>query len=205
MSKYVPGEIWIGGKIAAALVPDLCAAISQQGVALEWGDCAFAPETAEDLLEAARPSKSRVRLLRLCNSEARWGRLATLERFLEKHRVAYTRFSAGQQAYDHEKVEFRPNTGRGEMASDNPGEPIVAARRARAVESMLAGTVKSAFAGAAESARSGSVETPDRLVQAARMSLQESLSSELPPLEPFEIVAGFHYPQWVCPPEEAPF
>jgi len=197
MSKYVPGEIWIGGKIAATLVPDLCTAISQQGVALEWGDCAFAPATAEDLFEAARPSKRGIRLLRLCKSEARWGRFARLERFLEKHRVAYTRFSAGQQDYDHEKVEFRPNTGRGQMVSDSQGERIVAASRVKAVKSVLARTV--------ESARLGLVKTAIRLVQAARMSLQESLPSELPPLEPFEIVAGFHYPQWVCTPEEAPF
>jgi len=197
MSKHVPGEIWIGGKIAATLVPDLCTAISQQGVTLEWGDCAFAPATAEDLLEAARLSKRGIRLLRLCNSKARWGRFARLERFLEKHRVAYTRFSAGQQDYDHEKVEFRPNTGRGQMVSDSRGEPIVAASRVKAVESVLARTVKSA--------RSGSVETAIRLAQAARRPLQKRLPGEMPPLEPFEFVAGFHYPQRVCTPEEAPF
>jgi len=197
MSKYVPGEIWIGGKIAAILVPDLCTAISQQAVALEWDDCAFAPATAEDLLEAAGPSKRGIRLLRLCKSEARWGRFARLERFLEKHRVAYTRFSAGQQDYDHEKVEFRPNTGRGQMVSDSQGEPIVAASRVRAVKSLLARTVKSA--------RSGFVETAIGLVQAARKSLPKRLPGDMPPLEPFDIVAGFHYPQLVCAPEEAPF
>jgi hypothetical protein len=197
MSKYVPGEIWIGGKIAATLVPDLCTAISQQGVALEWGDCVFAPATAEDLLKAARPTKSGVRLLRLCNREARWGRFTRLERFLENHRVAYTRFSAGQQDYDHEKVEFRPNTGQVEMVGDSQGKPIVAASRVRAVEPVLAGTV--------ESARSGLAETATRSVQPARMSLQASRPGELPSLQPFEIVAGFPCPQLVCTSEKAPF
>ena len=197
MAEYMPGEMWIGGKIAAALVPDLCAAISQQGVALEWDDCDFAPATPEDLLEGVRPNKSGVRLLRLCNSQARWGQFATLERFLEEHRVAYTRFSAGQRDYDHEKVEFRPNTGRVEMVSDSQGEPVVTASRVRALESVLVEAV--------ESARSGSVEAAIRLVQTVQRSLQESLPGEMPPLEPFEIVAGLHHPQLVCTPEEAPF
>jgi len=197
MSKYVPGEIWIGGKIAAALVPDLCTTISHQGVALEWGDGAFAPATAGDLLKAARPSKSGVRLLRLCKSEARWGRFARLERFLEKHRIAYTRFSAGQRGYDHEKVEFRPNTGRGEIGSGSQGESVVAASRVNTVELVLGGTV--------DSARLGIVETAIRIVQPARMSLQESLPGEMPPLQPFEIGAGFHYSQLVCTSEAAPF
>lgn len=197
MAEYMPGEIWIGGKIAANLVPDLCAAISKEGVALEWDDCDFVPATAEDLLEAVRPNKSGVRLLRLCSSQARWGQFAALERFLEDHRIAYTRFSAGQQDYDHEKVEFRPNTDRTEMVSDSQGEPVVAASRLQALDSALARAV--------ESARSGSVETTVRLIQSARRSLQESLPGEMPPLEPFQIVAGLRRPRPVCTRERAPF
>jgi len=197
MADYMPGEIWIGGRIAAALVTDLCAAISREGVALEWGDCDFAPATAEDLLEAVRPNQSGVRLMRLCNSQARWGEFATLERFLEAHRVAYTRFSAGQQDYDHEKVEFRPNTGRVEMVSNSQWEPVVTASRLRGLDSTLVR--------AAESARSGFMETTLRLVQSARRSLQESLPGEMPPLVPFEIVAGLRRPKPVSAREKAPF
>lgn len=197
MAEYMPGEIWIGGRIAAALVPDLCAAISREGVALEWDDCDFTPATAEDLLEAVTPSKNGVRLLRLCNSQARWGQFAVLERFLEEHRIAYTRLSAGQKDYDHEKVEFRPNTGRAEMVSNSQGEPVVAASRLQALDSTLVRAV--------ESARSGSVEAAIGLVQSARRSLQESLPGEMPPLQPFEIAAGLRRPRPVSTREKAPF
>jgi len=197
MAECMPGEIWIGGRIASALVPDLCAAIGREGIALEWGDYDFAPTTAEDLLEAVTPSKNGVRLLRLCNSQARWGQFAALERFLEEHRVAYTRFSAGQQDYDHEKVEFRPTMGRTEMVSNSQGEPVVAASRLQALDST--------FGRAVESARSGLIETAIRLVQSARTLLRQSLPGEMPPLEPFEIVAGLRRPRPVCTREKAPF
>jgi hypothetical protein len=197
MAEYMPGEIWIGGRIASALVPDLCAAIGREGVALEWGDCDFAPTTAEDLLEALRPNKSGVRLLRLCNNQARWGEFLALERFLEEHRIAYTRFSAGQQDYDHEKVEFRPNGGRAEMISNSQGEPVIAASRLQPLDSTLGRAV--------ESARSGSVEAAIGLVQSVRRSLQESLPGEMPPLQPFEIVAGLRRPKPVSARERAPF
>ena len=197
MAEYMPGEIWIGGRMAAALVPDLCAAISREGVALEWDDCDFSPATADDLLEAVTPNKSGVRLLRLCNSQARWGQFAALERFLEEHRVAYTRFSAAQQNYDHEKVEFRPNVGRAEMVSNSQGESVVTASRVRAMDCALARAI--------ESARSGSIETAVRLLQSARTSLRQSLPGEMPPLGPFEIVAGLRRPKPVSAREKAPF
>jgi hypothetical protein len=194
MAAYVPGEIWIGGKIAAALVPDLCAVLGQQGVALKWGDCNFKPRTAEELLEGVRPNKSGVRLLRLCNRRARWSQFATLERFLQEHRVAYTRFSAGQQDYDHEKVEFRPNTGRAKMVSDSQGELVIAASHVRAQESALAGAV--------ESARSGPVETAIRLVQAAECRSARASQAKCRPWSRLKSWPGSTIPNWPTPPSK---
>ena len=53
MSDRMSAEIWIGGKVAASLVPALCRAITHERVSLEWGDASFCPTSAEEL-EACR-------------------------------------------------------------------------------------------------------------------------------------------------------
>ena len=54
MSDRIPAEIWIGGKVAASLVPDLCAAIVDEGVCLEWGGPRVDPTGPDDLIAAIK-------------------------------------------------------------------------------------------------------------------------------------------------------
>ena len=41
MAERLAAQIWIGGKISADLVDELCGAIGTQVVSLEWGDGQF--------------------------------------------------------------------------------------------------------------------------------------------------------------------
>ena len=63
MSERMPAEVWIGGSIAPSLASDLCAAIAQQVVSVEWGD------------EFIRPDSSR---RFACGGQAESGRRASL-------------------------------------------------------------------------------------------------------------------------------
>ena len=104
MSDRMAAEIWIGGKIPMSLVPALCAAISDEGVSLEWGDAPFRPSTADDFRQAPKKDDHAVRLLWLCDEEAGGGVFEELEAFLREHEIAYTRQSTGH-------YEIRPGIG----------------------------------------------------------------------------------------------
>ncbi|MCY2989345.1 MAG: hypothetical protein NTY19_15930 [Planctomycetota bacterium] len=54
MSDCLPAEIWIGVSVAASLVPDLCAAITEECIMLDWDEAAFQPKNVQDLKASLR-------------------------------------------------------------------------------------------------------------------------------------------------------
>jgi hypothetical protein len=179
MSQRMAAEIWIGGKVAASLVPDLCGAIAHEGVSLEWGDAPFRPTTPEDLHKALRENDRGVPLLWLCDNQASWGQFDTLEAFLQEHGIPYTRRSEGAGQYDPELVEFRPRHEPVSLSTNTAGEPVVLASGLEPVDNLLAAALE------LEQRRS----TVDcwSLVKTAYRILHEQQPLVWAPLEPFEI------------------
>jgi hypothetical protein len=179
MSERLAAEIWIGGNIPGTLVPDLCAAITDEGVALEWGEGSFAPKNSQDLRTSLRENDIHTRLLCLCDDEASWGQFENLERFLHEHRIPFTRCTAGNAAYDPEFVEYRPNYGEITLAANVAGQLTVVATELDPVEHLLDAAIKLAQLDTGANFLS--------LVQTALKLLREQLPRPLPPLEPFSI------------------
>jgi len=180
MSEQMGAEIWIGGKVTASLVPGLCSAIAQQHVSLEWGDSPFCPTTPEELLEACRENEQDVRLLWLCDDQARGGEFEELEQFLREQRISFTRRGDGK--YEHEPLiaEYRPQEGLFVLSANNLGEAVIPAYELAAVETSLAEAVQLAHGNEKERAWP--------MVESALQGLREKLPPKLAPLEPFEIV-----------------
>ena len=179
MSEHMAAEIRIGGNVPASLVPDLCTVIASQGVSLEWGDGRFHPSTPEDLIGACDDRGDGVRLLWLCDDQARWGEFERLEQFLREHGIAYTRQSAGQYEYDPETVDFRPGHGMVSQVTNAAGQPVVAASELAPLEALLSAALALSENGSAVDCWS--------LVKTAGRLLREQLPRDLPPLEPLEI------------------
>lgn len=182
MADRIPAEIWIGGKIAATLIPGLCAAISDAGVLLAWGDAQFHPADANDLTNALVDSADGVPLLWLCDDEASWGEFDGLEKFLEEHHVPFTRQSEGRYEYEPERVEFRPGEGKVCLATDRSGEAIVRTAELVDLEGALTKTLH--FVQGGETKRATSA------LRTAIKKLRRALPPSVPPLEPFEIVVA---------------
>ena len=179
MSDRMAAEIWIGGKIPMSLVAALCAAISDEGVSLEWGDAPFRPSTADDFRQALRADDRGVYLLWLCDEEAGGGVFEELEAFLREHEIAYTRQSTGHYEFDPEMVHFRPGRPLDSLATNAAGQPVVPASELPPVADLLAAAL--------DSSKSDSAADSWSLVRTARQLLQEQLPPALPPLETFEI------------------
>lgn len=179
MSERLAAEVWIGGNIPESLVPDLCAAITDEGVALEWGEGSFAPKTSEDLDTSLRENEKHEWLLWLCDDEASWGQFDDLERFLQEHRIPFTRRTAGNAAYDSEILEYRPNCGEITLAANVDGQLTVVAAELEPVEHLLDAAIKLAELDTGANFLS--------LMQTALKLLREQLPRPLPPLEPFSI------------------
>jgi len=180
MSDRIPAEIWIGGKIAASLVPDLCAAIADEGVSLEWGGPRVDPTGADDLTAATKANHQGVSLLWFCDDEASCGEFDLLESFLQAHDVPFTRRTDGRYEYDPVKVEFRPGTEQVDLATDRSGETVVPASPLIALEAELTKAL--------QLARSGDAKRANTTVRAALKKLRQVLPPSVPPLPPFEIV-----------------
>jgi hypothetical protein len=181
MSERMSAEIWIGGKIPASLVPKLCAAISAEGVSLDWGDAQFNPSSADDLHNALRKNATGVALLWLCDHASRWGEFSDLEMLLQQHEIPYTRRCEGNDAYDPETVEYRPGHKAIAYPANTSGEPVVE------VSKLL--PVSKALAVAVESTNGKSAADRWALVKKAYETLRAELPPDLPPLRPFQIAA----------------
>jgi hypothetical protein len=188
MSDRIPAEIWIGGKIAASLVPALCDAIVDEGVSLEWGDARFCPTSAGDLVDALDQDADGGPLLWLCDDEASCGEFDVLEKFLEEHGIPFTRQSDGRYEYEPERIEFRSGMEKVWLATDRSGESVVPAALLTNFEAVLTKVL--------QLAQSGHFKRATNSLEAAMKKLRRDLPPSVPPLEPFEIViAGKRAPK----------
>lgn len=103
MSEPLSAQIWIGGRLSRARLPEFLTAVGEARVSLEWGDAVFAPETGEELLASLRDGR-----LWLCDDQASYGEFPELEGACQSLGLPYTRHSEGKYEYDAEVVEWRP-------------------------------------------------------------------------------------------------
>jgi hypothetical protein len=171
-------EIWIGGKIPASLVPDLCTAISDEGVCVEWADARVHPSGADELTQAIKANAQGVRLLWFCDDQACCGEFDVLESFLQEHGIPFDRKSAGRYEYDPQNVCFRPGHGLVRCPANSAGESVVAVSELTPVNELLSAAI--------ELSESESKVDCWSLVKTAQRLLSDQLPS-VPPLEPFEI------------------
>lgn len=179
MSEHLSAEIWIGGNIPESLVPELCAVITHEGVALEWGEGSFAPKTVQDLKTSLRQNDQSEWLLWLCDDRASWGQFESLEQFLREHGLAYSRRSEGRYEYDPELVEYRPGRGEVSLATNVAGDPVVLAKDLTPVAHLLDAAIELGERDAGPRLLS--------LVETAQKLLREQLTPDVPLLEPFSI------------------
>jgi hypothetical protein len=124
MSEPIPTEISIGGKVREDQVTGLCQAIAKECVSLEWGDACFTPETAEELLAACQEHDG-VRVLWLCDDQANYGSLETLQEFLKREQIPFRHKSDAKYEFDAEVIEYRPEIGEVRFSSDTSGQPLI--------------------------------------------------------------------------------
>jgi hypothetical protein len=177
MSEQMSAEIWIGGEVAVSLVPRLCTTIAEQGVFSEWGGSCFRPLDADDLRAACKENAQGVLTLWLCDDQASWGEFASLEAFLRRHKIAYTRRSDGKWEYEPTLIEYRPPSSLFTFTTNNAGEVVVPVRRLVDALSRLPKRI------------SADAPTPAlRAVAAASRELRTVLPPHILPLQPFDIV-----------------
>jgi hypothetical protein len=178
MADRMGGQIWIGGKVPRALVPELCCLINNEGVSLEWGGGNFSPGSEDDLLEACNEDG----VLWFCDDQARWGEFEELEPFLREHKLAFTRRTEPKYEYDGELVDFRPSVVDECVTIDGSGNPMIKASELNSVKNALERAWKTSGAPGA------SMPAVRGVLSATRTLLARVLPKEVPPLEPFEIV-----------------
>lgn len=137
MGERMPAEILIGGQVPAALVPQLCAAISASGASLDWGDPCFQPRAAQDLLDNCT-AHDEAWLLQLCDAEASYGEFKELEAFLVAHGIAFDRFGDAKYEFDAEWVSFRPGIPLQVQPVNSQHEPQVSLRLVWELRELLA-------------------------------------------------------------------
>lgn len=156
MSDRMAAEIFIGGTIPSQLVAPLCRAITADGVSLDWGDAVFQPATARELLTHRRDHHG-VRVLALCDDQARSGCFETLEQFLITEDIAFDRYHEAKYEFDAEWVCYRPGRKPLVLVTDADRRPIVradvVAKAQRRVAAVLAALEKSNHAQALVVAR----------------------------------------------------
>ncbi len=180
MSDYMTTEIHIGGKVRRSVAQALCEAIARAGASLEWGGGQYHPDTPDDLLPARSADPGEPLLLKLYDDQARYGEFDSLETFLRKHGIPYSRWGEGKYEYDPEVVTFRPGCKLLSWPTNHDQHPVVPATQLTPIEAKLTNLVEALKRG----------ETVD--VRGRLEDIQAGLRAELPPavspLEPLEIV-----------------
>lgn len=177
MSERMAAEIWIGGKVPAHLVAELCGEIDAAGVSLDWGGARFTPTTQEELLQA-RVDHDGAAVLYLCDEQASWGRFDSLEGFLQEHDIPFTRRDDGGAAYNGEIVEYRRGEDMVCISIDSNSEPVVDASVLRPVDEALTSAL--------EHLENGSTDKAASMLKDAQQLLRGQLPPVVSPLEPFE-------------------
>jgi len=180
MSDRMAAEIWIGGKIPADSIADLCAALDAERLAVDYGECPFRPQSGEDLLSACRANDAGVPLLWLCDDQARGGQFDDLEQFLQTHDISYTRRTESGCGYDAEIVEFRSGMlSPVRVVTNVDGLPVVVTTDVRRVLGLLVA--------ASELRQRSSIIDWWGLVDTALTLLVRCLPPVLPPLAALEL------------------
>ncbi len=178
MSERMAAQIWIGGRLSANQVDELCGVIATEGVSLDWGDSQFCPSNPQDLLQA-RDEHDDSQVLRLCDDQASWGEFNDLESFLQEHAIPYTRQSEAGGGYNGEVVEYRPPADPVCIPVDANGSPTVDVEAMRRVAKALDVALQRLDA--------GEVCKAVLRLKRARQSLCKRLPPDIPPLPSFEI------------------
>jgi hypothetical protein len=179
MADRLAAEIWIGGSIPQSLADALCATISNQGVALDWGGGPFTPAHATELM-SARDAEH----LHLYDDQASWGQFADLENFLRKHSIPFDRQSEGKYGYDPELVNYRPDQGAKVCITTASGDPVVQTAELQPVVRSLDALGKQL--------RQGKITGVNVLRRIERLGklLRSKLPPVAPPLAPFVLEEG---------------
>lgn len=182
MSEHLPAEIKIGGKIRRSVTETLCKVIAGEGVALDWGEACFRPQTVDDLLSARSDDNDDVVVLRLCDDQASWGEFEELETFLRDNDIAYIRYSDGKYDLDPECAAFHPEKGLVQWLTDHNRKPVIKASDLKPI----AGTLTRLLA----ALRRGKAPTSkiERTLQRICEKFRNDLLSEPHALESFEII-----------------
>jgi hypothetical protein len=102
MSSRFCASIRIGGTIEASKIEPLVLAIRAAGVACEWGDATFEPQTHQELLDARKDGH-----LWLCDEQANYGEFPEIEAVCRKLDLGYTRHSEASFDSDAELLIWR--------------------------------------------------------------------------------------------------
>jgi hypothetical protein len=182
MSESMAAEIMIGGRIRRSVAEVICPVIARQGVALDWGEAEFRPQTADELLAACCDNGDGVELLRLYDDQARWGEFDALEQFLRNHKIAYLRYSEGKYDFDPQAAAYHPDTGPLEWVTDHNSHAVIKASELRPIANSVARLLAAVRGGKAQP------KGVERTLKQISGKLGKVLVPEPPLLTPFEIV-----------------
>lgn len=121
--------IEIGGSLDRSRAPVLMRAIQADYARLDWGEPAFEPRSADELLAARHEDR-----LRLCDEEARYGEFDTIESACRELGLCYRRHSEAWCGEDALLVDWRPGMAEPlvRTASNEGGdETLVSEQRVR--------------------------------------------------------------------------
>lgn len=166
MSERMTAEIWIGGKVPAHLMPELCAKICAEisdGLFLDW--ILFSSITKE-------------KLFHLYDEQASPGKFNNLEAFLKEHGIPFTRRT--DSGVNSEIIEYRPGQDIVYIPIDADGKPVIDASVLRPVDKLLTGAL--------EQLRHTNLLGTERMESILKDAQQQLRAQLPPPLESFEIV-----------------
>jgi hypothetical protein len=182
MADHMAAEIHIGGKIRRSVAQALCKVIARAGVSLEWGGGQYRPDAPDDLLPARSAAPGEPLLLKLYDDQARYAEFDSLETFLRKHGIPYSRWGEGKYEYDPEVVVFRPGRKLLSWPTNHDQQPVVSAFQLTPIEAKLTNLVEALKRGKAEA-----VEVIAQ-IEDIRQQLRAELPPAVPAMESLEIV-----------------
>ena len=125
MGDYYSGSITIGGHIPAQLLQEFCDILKEEGVTIQYGDIDFAPTTADDIRNVLNPDRH----LEFHNDQLRNGCYEALERWLERHRIGFIRWSGSCGEYLPEVVHYRNKLGLHSFLTNEDGHILIGEER----------------------------------------------------------------------------
>lgn len=131
MADYFKGRIEIGGRVPHYLNGQLIREIRTAHAAAgdDWGGSPFQPSTVYELKALAAENEG---CIVLCDDAARYGEFDSLEEFLAKNDIGFSRHSEAHDELDAERVEFRPGWDKPRVFnSNNAGDAVVSLRQLR--------------------------------------------------------------------------